>query len=983
MEGAGGDGEGTLRLLEPHWNHGMIAASIAISLLGAFTSTQLMCQARVSVGFNAVLVWTLLASLTFGFCSIWSLHFVATLAYELDILVGINVPLTILSSVLAVVFTFAALGSDLLWEAYFRERRKRKGNTKRWKTSSSTKHRQRGSDPIVEVRPLLNHAEDSEDISPESETPDMGQLERQLVDDVELDENRTLNDNNRVENGAVGEPVRKIRTLSLMGPSTNHLLQNPSLVQDSDLTTETAESTTGLTESGNQSASGRSSSIIGSSSTSTFGLSGIMNIAFRSTAPAKNVFIATGEALYKGCTGKNFAKGFLWSLAITSMHYAGLGALDIPSGYCTLDYGLVFLSGIISWVVCIVGCILMSQMETHLNQQILFSFTATTGVAGMHFTGMRAATFWTRSPPTDARGYPPALAIAVVSIAIATCIAANGLLAHAVTVSRNKLAEIVLTRKKLWRTIAQKENAEAAAAARSDFIASASHEIRTPLHHLQGYSDLLSQTELTEEGRSLLYAIQRATKTLSLITNNVLDWSKLERDSGSICRPVALDIRTVCEAILVLLPNKDDEAEVEIFVVVKPDVPKSMFLDETYIHRILMNLLSNALKFTRSGYILLLVEVADGKLVATVKDTGPGVPPSFLPQLFEPFKQAQTRGNHRGTGLGLSIVKQLLYKMNGTISVESRHPEAEQVQPDQTGSTFTISIPVQSITETDASNITTLPKICILHNSNERSVEGLQMAWEKFGFEVIFAKEFASIPDLDWKYIWADLSFLKENPSCLRVLLEQDKCPVLVPCDTMNSLLQIPQLGSAPRCVPLPRPLVWHSFAQRIAAASQDPVKPELSRTVRFASTVDLVNKSGKLQTHKPTEKNLLIMLVEDNPINQKLGQKMLTSLGYKVQTAENGQEAINQIIEHDQRVDAILMDQSMPVKDGITATREIRELEAAGTLARRRPIIAVTAVVSSQAQALFMAAGADDFLAKPLSLAKLERTLSTHLPAN
>lgn len=464
---------------------------------------------------------------------------------------------------------------------------------------------------------------------------------------------------------------------------------------------------------------------------------------------------------------------------------------------------------------------------------------------------------------------------------------------------------------------------------------------------------------------------------------------------------MALDIRTVCEAILVLLPNKDDEAEVEIFVVVKPDVPKSMFLDETYIHRILMNLLSNALKFTRSGYILLLVEVADGKLVATVKDTGPGVPPSFLPQLFEPFKQAQTRGNHRGTGLGLSIVKQLLYKMNGTISVESRHPEAEQVQPDQTGSTFTISIPVQSITETDASNITTLPKICILHNSNERSVEGLQMAWEKFGFEVIFAKEFASIPDLDWKYIWADLSFLKENPSCLRVLLEQDKCPVLVPCDTMNSLLQIPQLGSAPRCVPLPRPLVWHSFAQRIAAASQDPVKPELSRTVRFASTVDLVNKSGKLQTHKPTEKNLLIMLVEDNPvcnlshhvqsglltdfsqINQKLGQKMLTSLGYKVQTAENGQEAINQIIEHDQRVDAILMDQSMPVKDGITATREIRELEAAGTLARRRPIIAVTAVVSSQAQALFMAAGADDFLAKPLSLAKLERTLSTHLPAN
>jgi CheY-like chemotaxis protein len=107
----------------------------------------------------------------------------------------------------------------------------------------------------------------------------------------------------------------------------------------------------------------------------------------------------------------------------------------------------------------------------------------------------------------------------------------------------------------------------------------------------------------------------------------------------------------------------------------------------------------------------------------------------------------------------------------------------------------------------------------------------------------------------------------------------------------------------------------------------------------------------------------------------------MLTTLGYKVRAAENGQEAINLLMRNDATIDAILMDQSMPLKDGITATREIRELEAAGTLSRRHPVIAVTAVVSSQAQALFKAAGADDFLAKPLSLAKLEHTLSVHLP--
>lgn len=133
---------------------------------------------------------------------------------------------------------------------------------------------------------------------------------------------------------------------------------------------------------------------------------------------------------------------------------------------------------------------------------------------------MGAATFWSHAQPSESRGYPPALAAAIVTIAITTCIAANFLLAHVATISRNKLAEIVLTRRELWRTIAQKENAEQAAAARSDFIASASHEIRTPLHHLQGYSDLLSRTELTEEGRLLLYAIQHATKTLSLSNAN-------------------------------------------------------------------------------------------------------------------------------------------------------------------------------------------------------------------------------------------------------------------------------------------------------------------------------------------------------------------------------------------------------------------------------------------------------------------------------
>src|SRR3978361_1608643 len=126
------EGAPALRRLEVHWDWDLIAASIAVSLLGAFTSTQMMCQARTSRYFSGVLVWTLLGSLTFGFCSIWSLHFIAMLACELPLLIGLNVQLTLLSAFLAVGFTFLALASELMRERYLRSIRRRKLATRRY-----------------------------------------------------------------------------------------------------------------------------------------------------------------------------------------------------------------------------------------------------------------------------------------------------------------------------------------------------------------------------------------------------------------------------------------------------------------------------------------------------------------------------------------------------------------------------------------------------------------------------------------------------------------------------------------------------------------------------------------------------------------------------------------------------------------------------------------------------------------------------------
>ncbi|KAL8847228.1 MAG: hypothetical protein Q9221_007714 [Calogaya cf. arnoldii] len=944
---AAGDGSMAVpRGLEPQWDGGLIAASIAVSLLGAFTSTQLMCQARMSLGFSSIAVWTALGSLTFGFCSIWCLHFVAMLACQLDLPIGIDVFLTMLSALLAVFFTFVALASDLLWGKFCQSSRRRRHIKRTSAVYKDAPLEESASEPL-----MSSELEDEEPVSTETSS--------------------TLHP---TEPSDHGEDPRR----SDIPERSNG---RPTLGKQSSSGTNGFTDRSRRTSSAGSLTSGRSSSFTSTSQSST-GLRDILNIACQTTAPAKNAFVATGERLYSGCTSKNIVKGFLWSLAITSMHYVGIMALKIPQGHVTLNPFLVVLSAIISWVVCLVGCILISRIEVHLAQQLLFAVVASTGVAAMHFTGMSAVTFWSYAPPSAKRGYPPALAVAIVSIAITTCIVANFLLAHVATVSRNKLAEIVWTRKELWRTIAQKENAEAAAAARSDFIASASHEIRTPLHHLQGYSDLLSRTELTEEGRILLRAIQHATKTLSLITNNVLDWSKLERDSEAVCRPIYLDMRTVCESMLMLLPNRDNETDVDLLVVVAPDIPQSLFLDETYMQRILMNILSNALKFTSSGYILLTVEIDDGNLMATVKDTGCGIPQSFLPDLFEPFTQAQTRGTQRGTGLGLSIIRQLLHKMQGSIQVDSKYIGDQGVQPEQCGSTFTVTVPVSLKSSRHGSLPGPFPpKVAVFSNEPEsRSLAGLFMAWKKFGYEPVIAREIRDLGNMECKYIWVDFWHLQKDTVLLDQLAMREDCVVLIPYDDPEMLRRYSKMTSTTHFVPIPRPLLWNSFEQRIIAVQEAANKPDLSKGVRFAANVDVLDhKNEKTIQEAPYVKRGVVLLVEDNPINQKLGRKMLSALHYDVISAEDGVEGIEKLLEHDAEIDIILMDQSMPRKDGVATTQEIRELEASSQLSRRRPIIAVTAAVNAKAQVNFKEAGADDFLAKPLSMTQLEETLAKY----
>ena len=333
-----------------------------------------MSQARMSLHFWTVLVWTILGSLTFGFCSIWSLHFVAMLACELDLPIGIDVPLTVLSSLLAVFFTFAALASDLIWERYCRERRRRnrRRRIRRVKRSAHTPSIvniwDRGAKPPPDSFRQGDHDYTYSDLDAEEEEEErLSLLQEGSPEVADLRSSTT-----EVE---AGSPHVWMNHESNGDPSKKHQ-DIPPNVSQSEISRPSSE----------YSESRHSSSYTGSTH-SLHGLSNIMHIAQRSTAPAKNAFIMTGETLYAGCTIRNIVKGLLWSLAVTSMHYVGILALKIPSGHFTLDPWLVVLSGLISWIVCLVGVILMSRIESHLTQQFLFAVVASGGVAAMHFTG--------------------------------------------------------------------------------------------------------------------------------------------------------------------------------------------------------------------------------------------------------------------------------------------------------------------------------------------------------------------------------------------------------------------------------------------------------------------------------------------------------------------------------------------------------------------------------------------------------------------
>lgn len=336
-------------------------------------------------------------------------------------------------------------------------------------------------------------------------------------------------------------------------------------------------------------------------------------------------------AHYKTVTPMAVVRAAIWGLAIVFMHFCGMWAMEIPAGWISWDMRIVVLSYVVAFLVCFIACIAMVHMEVNFGRQVAFSTIAAFGTCAMHYTGMAAATFHTYTPPDPAASYPMYLPITIIGVAFFVCVVSNATLAHNAINSRNRMAEMILTKRRLWRIMAEKEAAEQANELKQQFISVASHEIRTPLHTVNGYCELLVRTELTEEQSLYLSSIQQACHAINVIAGNVLGkmtispeflrsvtnffsnfllkisvksvifagylplhayshFCQLNRNNLELsAHPVFMNMRKMVEDLARVTEMRGvplGEPGVDVIVSVTRDVPDKVYLDETYTFRV-------------------------------------------------------------------------------------------------------------------------------------------------------------------------------------------------------------------------------------------------------------------------------------------------------------------------------------------------------------------------------------------------------------
>jgi len=507
--------------------------------------------------------------------------------------------------------------------------------------------------------------------------------------------------------------------------------------------------------------------------------------------------------------------------------------------------------------------------------------------------------------------------------------------------------------------------AEDANRAKSDFLANMSHEIRTPMNAIVGMCELiLRENDISNIVRERCVNIQNSGKSLLSIINNILDFSKIESGNMELIED-KFNISSVLEEVINMTVTRKGCKKIEIIVLADPNIPCGLIGDEVCIKQIIINLMTNAVKFTHSGAVTLSVShiVQEDSIILkiSVEDTGIGITEENLNRLFTSFQQLDTRKNRsiEGTGLGLAISKRLLTQMGGTINVSSVYGQ---------GSVFSFEIPLKI---SDAR-----PFISV--NKPEKLYAAVFIDFEKIENSVV-KKQYTTLMNeisslLGVKMVHTvSLSELKTTISERKIThcfigkeeyIENkdyfDKISLELNVSLIQDITDSIQLPASIKCI-------YKPFYVMSVALALNNEADNYNKIERLSSSVSFTAPKAR------------VLIVDDAEINLKVASGLMQPYNMELITADSGPSAINKI--RFQNIDLVFMDHMMPEMDGVEATRIIRSMN--GEYYKKLPIIALTANAVNGAREMFKESDFNDFIAKPIELLALDRVLKKWIPAD